>query len=232
MKTLYIIPIAAMVAILQGCYPDPVANFDYSFTDNTAPAEITFINMSEEADSYRWEFGDGDISTETNPVHTFTQAGTYTVALMAKGRGGEHQTTKNVTITQPTTYIVRNLSSVTLYEVMSFYHNGTEIEAYYEHGTMTPNSWSLEVITEYSSLQLYFELADGAMCIVIDSYPMISRTLNYMDFDDETYYYYEYPAKKSTSVTKRTLTLDDIQRIRETGKTGQLKDLMKGKEKI
>jgi hypothetical protein len=48
-----------------------------------------------------------------------------------------------------------------------------------------------------------------------------------MDFDDNTYYYYEYPAKKSTSMIKRVLTLEDIQRIRETGKTGQLKDLMK-----
>ncbi|MEN8156943.1 MAG: PKD domain-containing protein [Bacteroidota bacterium] len=225
MKPVRFLLFASLVALLQGCYDEPVANFDYSYTDNSAPAEITFNNMSEEADSYRWEFGDGNISTDESPVHTFDQAGTYSVNLMAKGRGGEDNMIKQVTIVQPTTYIVRNLSSITLDEVMSYYYNGTEIEAYYLHGTMQPNATSTEVITEHSPLDLYFELADGAMCIVVESYPMVSNTLNYIDFDDNTEYYYEYPENKSTAISNSPLTPEVIQRIRQTGRTVQFHEI-------
>ncbi len=31
--------------------------------------------------SYVWDFGDGDNSTEPNPIHTYNDAGTYTATL-------------------------------------------------------------------------------------------------------------------------------------------------------
>ncbi|MFN3755521.1 MAG: carbohydrate binding domain-containing protein [Flavobacterium sp.] len=44
---------------------------------------ITFINTSENADSYVWDFGDGTSSTLRNPVKTFTETGDYLVKLTA-----------------------------------------------------------------------------------------------------------------------------------------------------
>ncbi len=38
--------------------------------------------------SYLWAFGDGEISTETNPVHTYAVEGTYTVVLTASNALG------------------------------------------------------------------------------------------------------------------------------------------------
>ncbi len=43
----------------------------------------TFTNTSVGATSYQWNFGDGSNTTVTNPVHSFTATGTYTVTLIS-----------------------------------------------------------------------------------------------------------------------------------------------------
>lgn len=57
----------------------PVANFT-AVTDTTT---ISFTNTSTNATSYLWKFGDGNTSTEVNPVHTYAAPGTYTVTMDA-----------------------------------------------------------------------------------------------------------------------------------------------------
>lgn len=48
------------------------------------PAVIPFVNNTTNATSYIWDFGDGTpTSTATNPTHTYTQPGTFTVTLIA-----------------------------------------------------------------------------------------------------------------------------------------------------
>jgi len=47
------------------------------------PLEVTFSNSSVNADTYVWDFGDTQSSSELNPVHTFTNPGTYSVVLTA-----------------------------------------------------------------------------------------------------------------------------------------------------
>jgi len=42
-----------------------------------------FVNESEHADQFYWEFGDGDFSTNEAPWHVYDQAGTYSVLLVA-----------------------------------------------------------------------------------------------------------------------------------------------------
>ncbi|MCD4795474.1 MAG: T9SS type A sorting domain-containing protein [Bacteroidales bacterium] len=58
---------------------NPVAG--YSFTANNQ--ELTFANESTNATSYSWNFGDGNSSTDVNPVHTYASSDTYTVTLTA-----------------------------------------------------------------------------------------------------------------------------------------------------
>ena len=41
-----------------------------------------------------WDFGDGETSTERNPVHTYDQPGYYTVSLTVTSRGGSDTATK------------------------------------------------------------------------------------------------------------------------------------------
>ncbi|WP_169704915.1 VWA domain-containing protein [Runella slithyformis] len=78
----------------EGCkqkepLPEPIADFSYTPGQNLeAPVTITFMNNSQNADSFEWDFDDGTGSTLRNPVKRFTKGGTYTVTLTAKGGGG------------------------------------------------------------------------------------------------------------------------------------------------
>lgn len=58
-----------------------------------APYTVGFHNTGR-GSSFRWDFGDGSTSTETNPFHTFDSAGTYLVRLIADLPGGctDHDT--------------------------------------------------------------------------------------------------------------------------------------------
>ena len=57
-----------------------VANFDYMITD----AIVVFENLSMNATSYLWDFGDGSpITTSEDPIHVYDTAGVYVVTLTA-----------------------------------------------------------------------------------------------------------------------------------------------------
>jgi gliding motility-associated-like protein len=47
--------------------------------DNT----VAFTNMTRDAIYFEWQFSDGTISTEPNPVHEFITSGEWSVTLMA-----------------------------------------------------------------------------------------------------------------------------------------------------
>ena len=47
-------------------------------------AQLTNLS-SENAKTFEWNFGDGSTSTERNPMHSYAEAGTYTVRLTARG---------------------------------------------------------------------------------------------------------------------------------------------------
>lgn len=52
----------------------------------SVPANINFNNTTVGGLTYQWTFGDGTaISTATNPAHTYTANGTYTVKLKTQG---------------------------------------------------------------------------------------------------------------------------------------------------
>ena len=77
--------------------PDVVAGF--TFTVNQTTGTVIFINISEEATSFAWDFGDGDTSTLINPVKTY-ESGTFTVTLTASNAAGASSTFEDsVTVT-------------------------------------------------------------------------------------------------------------------------------------
>jgi hypothetical protein len=50
--------------------------------ENTQEADVTFVNLSQNADNYTWDFGDGSISTQEDPSHTYNCPGEYEVTLI------------------------------------------------------------------------------------------------------------------------------------------------------
>lgn len=76
--------------LLSGCekyemgnpLPSTLADFSYVVeNDGYAPAPVTFTNKSLNAAGYLWDFGNGQTSTEANPVAFYEEPGLYTVTL-------------------------------------------------------------------------------------------------------------------------------------------------------
>jgi PKD repeat protein len=75
--------------------PAPTAEFSGAPVSGTHPLDVDFLDLSGGlVTSWSWTFGDGGSSTAQNPSHTYTAAGTYTVALTATGPGGNDTETK------------------------------------------------------------------------------------------------------------------------------------------
>ncbi len=110
-----------LIAFYNGC-PDtliqnnmitvlgPIPDFEIAY-DCANPYTITFTNQSGGATSYNWDFGDGSANVSTtNPVHTYTNTGTFNVTLTATSTasGCVIDSILPVTITVPTAVITVN----------------------------------------------------------------------------------------------------------------------------
>ena len=72
----------------------PYNNFEFQVNGN----QVTFTNLSQNVDSVEWDFGDGNSSTNTNPVHQYNQLGQFSVSLTTHKGNCEETTTQQVTI--------------------------------------------------------------------------------------------------------------------------------------
>jgi PKD repeat protein len=77
--------------------PVPKAEFS-SLTSGCVPFTVQFSNHSMYAHSFRWEFGDGSVSTDPAPEHIFVDPGSYEVIMVAIGDGGRDTTYHQVEV--------------------------------------------------------------------------------------------------------------------------------------
>lgn len=98
----------------------PVAQFSATPITGLPPLTVTFTNTSSgQVNSYNWDFGDSNVSTLINPVHTYTSGGIYSVALTVTGNGGSDVETKTNYITiQQTTDPYIETTSLTCGEII------------------------------------------------------------------------------------------------------------------
>lgn len=82
--------IAGVVSLfLTGCRIYPDADFAVNYTTVQPGEAVVFTNLSDDAVSFEWDFGDGGFSTAVNPSHVYTSEGTYRVTLTAVSRDGK-----------------------------------------------------------------------------------------------------------------------------------------------
>ncbi len=116
----------------------PVTAFSASPVTGTAPLNVSFSDRSTGSPtSWKWNFGDGNTSTEQNPVHVYSKAGQYTVSLTTGNAVGSNALTKysyiNVgnILKAPLTAFSASPTSGTAPLNVSFTDNSTE----------SPTSW-------------------------------------------------------------------------------------------
>jgi|YNPMSStandDraft_1061717.scaffolds.fasta_scaffold00266_18 PKD repeat protein len=88
----------------------PVANFFY-IVDNLT---VQFTNQSNNSNNFIWLFGDGNTSTEANPIYTYQNNGEYNVVLIAYNDCGSD------TLMQTVNVETSNISSYSYKDVNIF----------------------------------------------------------------------------------------------------------------
>lgn len=92
----------------------PIAGFSF---DTPQGNVVSFTNetvFSMEAPNYSWDFGDGQTSTETSPVHTYQNDGNYIVVLTAENSCGVSTSSSIVEIMTVGTAELLGSSSVSI----------------------------------------------------------------------------------------------------------------------
>lgn len=97
MKKITLILLMISISFLNACKSDePVmANFEFVITDE---GKVTLKNTSLNADSYEWDFGNGDKSLEMNPIIKYAKNGDYSIVLISKGKKSQDTKIQKITI--------------------------------------------------------------------------------------------------------------------------------------
>ncbi|MFT4780081.1 MAG: PKD repeat protein, partial [Flavobacteriales bacterium] len=61
--------------------PEPDFSFDPAI--GLPPLDVTFVNLTPNAETYLWNFGDAQSSSQFDPVHTYLEEGTLSISLQA-----------------------------------------------------------------------------------------------------------------------------------------------------
>jgi PKD repeat protein len=114
------LPIALFTALIMlvgckeeypaaGSIPDntpPQANFSFAQLASDNYLEVTFTNLSTSSTDYLWDFGDGNTSTDFEPVHIYAAEGTYTVTLVSSDKLDVESTkVMEIELTEPAAYV-------------------------------------------------------------------------------------------------------------------------------
>lgn len=174
------------VIVLGSCSKEPEAFF-------SVPAlvwvnePVQFSNYSTDATSYEWDFGDGTSTTEVSPVHTYNNAGIYTVTLTAINKNKKSQASKNIFITGSSsvnlegTYITINDNCVSNSYSMFI---GSSVETLFL-GNLSNVSTGQEFIIHQAGNTFNIPQQDNGLIIVSGNGTLIGDTLviNYLADD-------------------------------------------------
>lgn len=132
------------------------AEFSYQLSSNTA----TFTSATNNASSFHWNFGDGTTSTEENPIHHYTAAGTYTVVLTASNACDSEDFSREIQITI-------GISSEND-ELFSVYPNPTSGQTLIQFPTMVESTGWINLYNPLGQLILKQSLKTGTNSISIN----------------------------------------------------------------
>jgi PKD repeat protein len=195
-----------IVLIFSGCMKsgksDPVAKFVYK-KDCAAQTtcQVTFTNQSLFADSYKYDFGDGETSTEANPVHQYSQAKAYYIVKLK----ANNISSAREAFFEDTVFILDKpeCENIGTFPCAKRLESGVSVQDniiadknnYYYFVTPKPGVIKLELASVPSGNYLYMDLLSEAR----ENSPVIRTAYGYAG---ETISYYAGPVGKGTFYVK------------------------------
>ena len=107
----------------SGPKPKPLANFSFILSGDSAPVTVSLQNLSTNAETYEWWFGDGSYSNEFEPGHVYKHGGTFRIILIAKGKGGADSISKSFYIGHQFSKV--RVTGINLYAMPATKSNGS-----------------------------------------------------------------------------------------------------------
>lgn len=101
-------------------------------------AEVKFKNLSRNASSFVWDFGDGNTSAEESPTHSYTATGNYRVNLRATNENGCEQSING--------------------QVNVLREQGRPSDSKTEEGEQMPGDNQIQVQNNVTSVEIAFDL--------------------------------------------------------------------------
>ncbi|GAA4792143.1 hypothetical protein GCM10023231_20140 [Olivibacter ginsenosidimutans] len=82
--------LAAIFSSILSCKEDfRLPALDVVYQVQVSGHDVNFTNQTEGGTAYRWDFGDGESSTEENPTHTYPSKGKFVATLYVTAANGE-----------------------------------------------------------------------------------------------------------------------------------------------
>lgn len=155
---------------LKELLPPPTVDFTSLVTSGEAPLSVDFYDLSDaSAVSWLWNFGDGATSTDQDPVHIYTNSGSYTVSLTATNSIGlsSTKTVENyITVTGGTG--IKNIlpAGYSIFAkngsvVVSTDKNTNGISIFDIHGILVDKSFDCQFVSKKLNTGLYIVKANG-----------------------------------------------------------------------
>lgn len=153
----------------------PCADFGFSDQD-PCTAEIEFTDSTfGNPTSWLWDFGDGQTSTQQNPLHYFNTVGTFNVQLIACNNNGCDTITYQVTTTFILNYNITTTGTMEPSTPLGFQLNGANIlSVQWDFGDNTATSLGNPTTHSFSDPGTYIVTANvltsvGCVFDVVDT---------------------------------------------------------------
>ena len=156
-------------------HPQPIVEFEMP-DQSCYQTAIEFENQSQDAIDFQWDFGDSNNSNQTNPTHTYSSTGIYTVNLIAEstGTGCIDSTQQLIEILEPPVAAFTPSDTVSCSPLVVEFENTSNGGLYYtwdfgalggsveEHPTQTftepgMHTVSLQVEDQYQCISEWYE---------------------------------------------------------------------------
>jgi PKD repeat protein len=144
----------------------PVADFSASPISGHSPLTVQFTDQSTgEPYDFAWTFGDGGSSTEQNPIHTYTQPGSYAVALAVyNGTGTDGEMKYN--------FITVNESLVADFSANNTSISAGQLVSFTDMSIGGPTSWQWDfgdgtIITTYDGALNHVYMDPGVYTVTL-----------------------------------------------------------------
>lgn len=214
----------------------PVAGFNFSY-QNACLGQVAFSNSTQNTPTgFLWNFGDGNVSGQPDPLHSYAKPGTYRVLLRANNNAGFDTISQLVTVNPLYVNFSMTNDTVKLNTAVNFY----------DSSAAAPTSWAWDLgdggsdltqnpthtYTALGTYQVSLEVGDSRSCKRTETktiYVVDMIGLNEYLVDGQRYELFPNPSSGQVNLTATNLDWSRYE-LRIADATGKLVRVIKPRE--